>query len=92
MSSDPLAEPRQSPPAKRRRGPAGGLLAKENRRLLLGLLIGAIAAAFAVVNLDDVEVDWLVTTSQTPLIVVIALSFVLGALAGWLAGAFRRRR
>ena len=92
MSSDPLAEPQGPPPAQRRRGPGRSLLAKENRRLLLGLLIGAVTAAFAVVNRDDVEVDWLVGTSQTPLIVVIALTFLLGALAGWLAGAFRRRR
>jgi uncharacterized integral membrane protein len=98
MSTDPLAEPQAPPPQRDRgkrgrgRGPARSLLAKENRRLLLGLLIGAVTAAFAVVNRDRVEVDWLVSTSQTPLIVVIALSFVLGALAGWLAGAFRRRR
>jgi uncharacterized integral membrane protein len=93
MSSDPLAEPQgPPPPANRRRGPGGSLLAKENRRLLLGLLIGAVTAAFAIVNRDEVEVDWLFGTSQTPLIVVIALTFLLGALAGWLAGAFRRRR
>jgi len=92
MSSDPLAEPKAPPPAKRRRGPAGSLLAKENRRLLLGLLIGAVTAAFAVVNRDDVQVDWLVTTSQTPLIAVIALSFLLGAIVGWLVGAIGRRR
>jgi uncharacterized integral membrane protein len=68
------------------------VLAKENRRLLAGLVIGAVVAAFAVVNRDDVEIDWLATTSQTPLIVVIALAFLLGALAGWLASAVHRRR
>ena len=68
------------------------ILAKENRRLVAGLVIGAVVAAFAVVNRDDVGVDWLVTTSQTPLIVVIALAFLLGALAGWLASAVHRRR
>lgn len=78
-------------PAKQK-GSKGGLLAKENRRLVFGLVIGAVVATFAVVNLDDVEVDWIVTTSQTPLIVVIALAFLLGALAGWLASAVGRRR
>ena len=68
------------------------IVAKENRRLLAGLIIGAVVAAFAVVNRDDVEVDWLVTTSQTPLIVVIVLAFALGALAGWLASAIGHRR
>lgn len=66
-------------------------LAKPNRRLLYGLVIGAIAAAFAVVNLDRVRVDWIFGTASTPLIVVIALSFILGALAGLVAGASRRR-
>ena len=68
------------------------ITAKENRRLVAGLIIGAVVAAFSVVNRDDVEVDWLATTSQTPLIVVIALAFLLGALAGWLASAVHRRR
>lgn len=80
----------ESTAADTRKG-GGGPFAKENRRLVIGLVIGAVVAAFAVVNLDDVEVDWLFTTSQTPLIVVIALSFILGALAGWLASAAHRR-
>ena len=72
-----------------RRRPA--ILAKENRRLLYGLVIGAAVAAFAVANLDEVEVNWLFGTAQTPLIVVIAVSFVLGAAVGWIACAQRRR-
>jgi uncharacterized integral membrane protein len=76
------------PPARKQRG---SLLAKENRRLLYGLVIGAIVAVFAVLNLDEVEVNWIFGTAQTPLIVVIALTFVLGALTGWIAGAGRRR-
>jgi uncharacterized integral membrane protein len=67
------------------------LLAKENRRLLYGLIIGAVVAAFAVANLDEVDVNWLFGTWQTPLIIVIAVSFALGAAAGWIAGAARRK-
>jgi uncharacterized integral membrane protein len=66
-------------------------LAKENRRLLYGLIVGALTAAFAIVNLDQVQVNWVLGTGQTPLILVIAVSFVLGALAGWIAGASRRK-
>lgn len=69
----------------------GSLLAKENRRLLYGLVIGAVIAVFAVLNLDDVEVNWIFGTAQTPLIIVIAVTFVLGALAGSIAGASRRK-
>jgi putative membrane protein len=48
-------------------------------RTIAAAVLGAIAAVFAVINLDDVEVDWLVGSWQTPLIVVIALSMLIGA-------------
>jgi putative membrane protein len=70
-----------SKPRRRR----GSLLAKENRRLLYGLVLGALVALFAVLNLDKVKVDWIVGSFRTPLIIVIAVSFLLGALAGYLA-------
>jgi uncharacterized integral membrane protein len=80
--------PSGRPPAKAKRG---SLLAKENRRLLYGLVIGAIVAVFAVLNLDEVEVNWVFGTAQTPLIIVIAVSFLLGVATGWIASAGRRR-
>jgi uncharacterized integral membrane protein len=84
----PTTTPGARPPAKRG---AGRILAKENRRALAGLIIGAVTAVFAVLNLDEVEVNWIFGTAQTPLIVVIAVTFLLGALTGWIAGAGRRR-
>ena len=48
-------------------------------RMAAVAVLGGIAAVFAVINLDDVKVDWLVGSWQTPLIVVIALSMLLGA-------------
>jgi uncharacterized integral membrane protein len=80
--------PAGGPPAPKKRG---SLLAQENRRLLYGLVIGAIVAVFAVLNLDEVEVNWIFGTAQTPLILVIALSFLLGAVVGWIANVGRRR-
>ena len=59
--------------------------------MLYGLIIGALAAAFAIANLDDVDVNWLLGTWQTPLIIVIAVSFLLGAGAGWIVGGQRRK-
>jgi uncharacterized integral membrane protein len=59
--------------------------------LLYGLIVGALTAAFAVANLDEVQVNWLLGTGQTPLIVVIAVSFVLGAAAGWIATTAHRK-
>ena len=49
-------------------------------------------AVFAVINLDDVKVHWLVATDQTPLIVVIVLAFLLGILADRLLLVRARRK
>jgi uncharacterized integral membrane protein len=48
-------------------------------RMAAAAVLGGIAAVFGVINLDDVEVDWLVGSWQTPLIVVIVISMLLGA-------------
>lgn len=88
--SDPRPSASRPGTPKKRKTPAP--LAKENRRLIAGLVLGAIVAVFAVVNVNDVEVDWIFTTSQTPLIVVIAIAFLVGALIGWLVGAVARAR
>lgn len=49
----------------------------------------ALVIVFAVLNTNKVKVDWIVTTSNTALILVIVVSFLLGAIAGAL---FWRRR
>ena len=51
--------------------------------------MSALVALFAVLNLDEVEVNWIIGTFNTPLIVVIAVSVLLGAALGYLAA--RRR-
>jgi uncharacterized integral membrane protein len=61
----------------------------ERRRQVAVLVLAAIGIAFAVANLDDVKVNWVVTDSTTPLIVVIAGSMVIGAALALLAS--RRR-
>jgi uncharacterized integral membrane protein len=52
------------------------------------VLAGA-GGAFAVANVDEVDVNWVLGTWSTPLIVVIALSMVIGAGLGYLVS--RRR-
>ena len=51
--------------------------------------IGLIIVVFAVINRHEVKVNWLLGTWETPLIVVIAVSFLAGAAIG--AFASRRR-
>jgi uncharacterized integral membrane protein len=62
---------------------------KENVRLVAAAAVSALAAVFAVLNLEEVEVNWIVGTWDTPLIVVVALSMVLGGALGYVAA--RRR-
>jgi uncharacterized integral membrane protein len=45
-----------------------------------------------VLNLQRVQMDWIVTSTRTPLIVVIVLFAGLGFLSGRFAGYRRRRR
>jgi len=72
--------------------PAGGRRRprrKYQARMLISGAAVALVIVFAVLNTNKVKVDWIVTTSTTALIVVIVVSFVLGAIAGAL---FWRRR
>jgi uncharacterized integral membrane protein len=62
---------------------------KERTRVVVVAGVSALAALFAVLNLDEVEVNWIVGTFDTPLIVVIAVSILVGAGLGYVAA--RRR-
>ncbi len=59
------------------------------RRQIAALGLAAAGVAFAVANLDEVKVNWILDTWRTPLIVVIALSMLVGAALGFLVS--RRR-
>jgi uncharacterized integral membrane protein len=60
----------------------------EKRQIaLLGL--AGLGGVFGALNLDEVDVNWIFGTWETPLIVVIALSMVIGAGLGYLVS--RRR-
>jgi uncharacterized integral membrane protein len=59
------------------------------KRQIGALVLAGAGIAFAVANLDEVKVNWLLGTWQTPLIVVIALSMLVGAALGFLVS--RRR-
>ena len=61
----------------------------DKRQIAVLGLIG-LGGVFAVLNLDEVEVNWILGTWDTPLIIVIAISTLFGAALGYLAA--RRRR
>jgi uncharacterized integral membrane protein len=52
-------------------------------------LCAVVLVVFALLNTDDVRVDFLVNTVRAPLILVIFLCALLGFVIGWLVG--RRR-
>lgn len=60
------------------------------KRQIAGLALAGVGIAFAAVNLDEVKVNWILGTWETPLIVVIALSIVIGAGLGLLIARGRR--
>jgi uncharacterized integral membrane protein len=64
----------------------------QRARLAAAGLVGAVIAAFALLNVNDVKVHWLFATGRTPLIVVIAFAFVLGLIVDRLAVRSRRKR
>ena len=66
-------------------------------RLVLAFVAGGLVLAFIVLNTQQVSVDWIVTTTKTPLIVVILLSLAVGgilvaAVLGVRQRASRRKR
>jgi len=62
---------------------------RDRSRLIAAAILGGLAVVFAVINRHEVKVNWVLGTWETPLIVVIAVSFLLGAALG--AFATRRR-
>ncbi|HEX4034411.1 MAG TPA: LapA family protein [Solirubrobacteraceae bacterium] len=49
-----------------------------------------VVVLFALLNLQDVTMHWIVGTTHTPLIIVVALSAVIGAAVGFVAGQRKR--
>jgi len=59
------------------------------KRQVAVLVLAGVGGVFAALNLDEVQVNWILGTWSTPLIVVIALSMLVGAALGVLVS--RRR-
>lgn len=76
MASDPASRSDRRVPARTKR---------EQVRLAVSFALGALAVLFAVLNLDKVEVNWIIGTWDTPLILVIAVCLLIGAGIGWVA-------
>lgn len=65
--------------------PDGTATARSNRdraRLIAIVILGAIAALFAIVNLDQVKVDLIFGSAKLPLIIVIVGCVLIGVAIG----------
>jgi uncharacterized integral membrane protein len=83
----PVRGPANKPVGAQHRTPARAR--REQMRTVAAFGLGGLGVLFAVLNVDEVEVNWILGTWSTPLIIVIALSIVLGAGLGYLVA--RRR-
>jgi uncharacterized integral membrane protein len=79
MSDLPAKTPGRQPERTRR----------QQARMIAALTLSGLGVVFAVLNLDEVSVNWIIGTWDTPLIIVIAISVLVGAALGYLAA--RRR-
>jgi len=55
---------------------------RDRGKQIAALILGAAIAAFAIANFDSVRVNWIFGVWRTPLILVIAVSFLVGAAFG----------
>lgn len=63
------------------------------REFVLAIL-AVVILVFALSNLGDVSVHWVVATSRAPLVIVILVALLFGFAIGWLGrrSQIRRRR
>ncbi|HTR73306.1 MAG TPA: LapA family protein [Solirubrobacteraceae bacterium] len=79
-----MSQPAPGPPQKRSR--------RELARTAGFVVLAVFITLFAVLNLESVEVNWIFDSGQVPLIVVIAVSFLIGVVLTYLAERRARRR
>ena len=64
---------------------------ERNRQIAIAIIAG-IAILFAVLNSQEVKVNWIVTSWKTPLILVIGLAVGAGYLTAWLIARRNKKK
>ncbi len=62
-----------------------------NRQIAIAIIAG-IAILFALLNSQEVKVNWIVTSWKTPLILVIGLAVAAGYLTAWLIARRHKKK
>ena len=87
MSAPPAhTQPANHQPAKAKRD------RREVARGLAMVVLAAIFIAFALLNLKEVRVDWIVGSGRAPLIIVIVISLLVGIVLTYFAERVSRKR
>jgi uncharacterized integral membrane protein len=81
---------REQPPGQAPRDER--LRRREQARRVSLLALAAVIVAFAVTNLKEVKVKWIVGSGHAPLIIVIVVSLVIGVVLGHFAERRSARR
>ena len=64
----------------------------ETARTAAMLVLAVLATLFAVLNVDEVKVHWIVGSGRAPLIIVIVISLLAGIVLSYFADRLARRR
>jgi len=64
----------------------------ELSRTIAILILALAVILFAVKNLDQVKVNWIVGSGRAPLIIVILITLLVGIVISHLAGRISRRK
>ncbi|HEY4427072.1 MAG TPA: LapA family protein [Solirubrobacteraceae bacterium] len=86
MSAEPreLQEEQGRPTERRSR--------RERSRTAALVVLAVLVTVFAVLNVKQVEVNWIVGSGKAPLIVVIVISLLVGIVLSYFAQRLSRRR
>lgn len=70
---------------------SGGTNAETRNRLIAIAVLVAVTVALVLDNTHDVAVDYVVGSTDAPLITVLVVTWLLGLAIGWLGGRRGRR-
>src|SRR5437762_2977596 len=83
MASDRVRDPARPADGGRRRRKGGMEVDRGFEvKTLAAIAVGVLIIAFAIANNHQVKVDFLVTTTDAPLVVVIVIALLLGFILG----------
>jgi uncharacterized integral membrane protein len=65
---------------------------RDQARLVVAIVVAVVATLFIANNTQRVTIDWVVATTDAPLVLALGIAVLLGAALGALAVRQRRRK